>query len=226
MGFSYIGGSSNENTASGTTLDCAAALNVAAGDVLVCFVCYEGGATTYAVASVSGAPANAFTFDAGDEMANNVFGQMGYLLSAAADAAATFRCTWTAARTWRRFFVMQFRPDAGDVVTKDTSSSGTGMSNAANSGNITTTGTDEIACGASDLFNAGATSNEQINATAADGVLRQGPASIWYRLLIATFAGGAATATEAASDSWICGVIALKAEPGAAPRKWFFGRVS
>jgi hypothetical protein len=226
MGFSYIGGSSNTNDAAGTTLDCAASLNVAAGDLLVCFVCNETGSSVYSVASVSGAPANAFTFDAGDAIANSVFGQMGYLLSAAADAAATFRCTWTTSRDFRRFFVMQFRPDAGATVTKDTSSDGTGIGATANSGNITTTGTDEVACGASDLFSTGATSNEQINGVAAGGVLRQVAAAMWYRVLTATFAGGAAVSTEGASDSWICGVIAFKSEPGAGPRKWFFGRTA
>lgn len=128
MGLTFIASASGTNDASGATLDCSASLNVVAGDLLVCWVCNETGASTYSVGSVSGSPPNTFTFDAGDAIANSVFGQMGYLLTAAADAAATFRCTWGTARDFRRLIVMQFRPVLGSSVVKDTSNKNTGFS--------------------------------------------------------------------------------------------------
>lgn len=216
MATTFIGAAGATNDAGGTTLDCSGSLNVAAGDSLIAWVCNETGSSTYAVAKNSGSPANSFTFDAGDAIANNVFGSLGYLLSASADATATFRATWGTSRDIRRIIVMQFRPTAGGTVTKDTSAKGTGLGTASSSGNITTAGTDEIVCGGSDLFNAGATTLEKINAIAADGVSRQSAASLWYRILTATFSTAPAICTQAISDSWICGVIALKITSGGA----------
>ena len=216
MAFTFIAAAGNVNAASGTTLDATASLNVAAGDLLVCWISNETSLGTYSCASVSGAPANAFTFDVGDTISNNVFGQSGYLLSAAVDAAATFRATWAAARDIRKFIVMQFRPTAGSTVSKDTSNDNTGLGTASTSGNITTTGTDEVVVGYSDLFNSGSTTVEQINGVAADGVSRQAPASMWYRILSATFAAGGASCTQAISDSWTCGIMAFTAAGAAA----------
>lgn len=217
MSWTFIGSAGNLNDASGTTLDCTTSLNVAAGDLLVCWVSNETSLTTYTVQKDSGSPANSFTFDAGDTISNNVFGQMGYVLSASADSSATFRATWGAARDFRIFIVGQWRPTGGATVTKDTSTDNTGTSSTATSGNITTTGTDEVVIGYSNLFSSGATSAETINGVSRDGVIRQDQASMWYRILSATFSGGGAQATQGASDSWICGIVGFKAE-GSTPQ--------
>lgn len=222
MATTFIAAAGGNAAGAGTTLDCSGSLNVAAGDALVAWVCNETGTSTYAVAKSAGSPANSFTFDAGDAIANNVFGSLGYLLNASADATATFRATWGTSRDIRRIIVMQFRPTAGSTVTKDTSAKGTGLGTASSSGNITTTGTDEIVCGGSDLFNSGATTLEKINAVAADGVSRQSAASIWYRILTGTFAAAPAICTQAISDSWICGVIALKITAGGGGTRGLF----
>lgn len=224
MGFSYVASAKVEVDASGTTADMESSLNVAAGDLLVAWVANEDGTSTLAIAKNSGSPANAFTFDAGDYLSASVYGSLGYLLSASADATATFRVTWGTARGVRRALIMQFRPDTGDVVTKDTSAGGTGSDNTAESGDITTTGTDAVVVAGAELFNGGNTSSEQINEVAADGVLRTETggsyvvgSSIWYRILTNTFTGGHAQCVFESYDSWICGVAAFKAVPGVVP---------
>jgi hypothetical protein len=213
MAWTFIASASGVADASGTTVDCSASLNVAAGDLLVGFLCNEGTVNTYAIAATTGA-ADSFTFDAGDKIGNatSVIGSFGYVLSAAANATATFRGTYGVAQTNKTILVMQFRPTAGATVTKDGSNgnlNGSGGTAIA-SGNITTTGTDEVALGASDLFNNGTTSAEQINSVTADGVLRQTRASIWYRIVTATFTGQA-TGTYSVSDQILSAIIAFKA---------------
>lgn len=199
-----------------TTLDATTSLNVAAGDVLVVWCAHDaGGVLTYAVAKNSGSPANAFTFDAGD-MVNHSFGKphasFGYLLNAAADAAATFRLTLSGTGDDEvSFIVMQFRPDAGETVTKDISNVGQGTGDPPVSGNITTTGTDEIVCGA-DVSSTGVHQNELINGVAATvpAASPKGGIHCWYRILTATFAAGNATEDFAGAARWICNIIAIK----------------
>ena len=233
MAFSYIASAKVEVDASGTTANMESALNVVAGDLLVAWVSHEEAATAVAIAKNAGGPANDFTFDAGDSWfsGTSLGGKFGYLLSAAVDATATFRVTWTAAKSQRRAFIYQFR-NTGSTVSKDQSTGAVGASTAGNSGDITTTGTDEVVVGGTQLFNTGNTSAEQINDIAADGVLRAETggtyviaSSIWYRIVGATFTGHA-QCTEPSSDLWTCGVIAFKGTPSAPPRKWFFGRIS
>jgi hypothetical protein len=217
--FTFIASASNLNNAAGTTLDTSTSLNVAAGDLLVAWIANEDSASTYAVAKDSGSPANTFTFDAADAetFGGSLWGQWGYLLSASADSTATLRATWGTSVAVRRFLVMQFRPSGGATVTKDVGAAGNGgTGTAAVSDAITTTGTDEVVCGASDLFNSGATTAEQIGGVNAAGVVRRDAASMWYRILTATMSTGTATSTQAASDQWIASIISFKATGGGA----------
>lgn len=212
MAFTFIALVTGTANGAGTTLDASSALNVAASDLLIAW-CKSEASTSYAVAKNAGSPANTFTFDVGDFVSSGgVADSFGYVLSAAADATATFRVT-TSSSSFRRFFVLQYRPDAGETVTKDTSNVGTGAGTAAASGVITTTGTDEVVVGGTGLGTGTDGSSQLINAVAATepaGAPLSVDTDVWYRILTATFAGGTASVTLAQSVAWICNVIAFK----------------
>ena len=97
--FIFVNKCWNNNVAAGTTLDCLTTLNVATGDLLVAWAKQEDTvASTCSAASVSGSPANTFTFDAGDTGGNASCASQaqicaGYVLSAAADVTMTPRLT-------------------------------------------------------------------------------------------------------------------------------------
>lgn len=222
MSFSFIAAVGNYDVTSGTVLDASASLNVAAGDVLVAVCSHQTeGNTSFAVAKDAGSPPNTFVFDAADTIHHSnldMHSAIGYLLSAAADATATFRLTLGVAKIARSIIVLQFRPDTSEVVTKDASNVAEGTGTAPASGNITTTGTDEIAVGGCVSYNLLATSSEQINSVAATEPVGspQTTTSAWYRLLTATFANGQASATLGSGD-WTCHIIAIKSEAGGPP---------
>jgi len=217
MAWSLIASAENDADAAGTTLDTLSSLNVAAGDLLVAWCKYEGANGTFAVAKDSGSPANTFTFDAGDEVNNgngDLNASFGYVLSAAADATATFRFT-TESRSFRGVIIYQFRPDAGETVTKDASNVGSGFGiGTVASGTIDTSGTDEVVFGGYAQYTGQTLSNREINNVAADGFEDNGSTdhSVWYRILSATFSGGTAEVTQDVTQAWICNVIAFKSE--------------
>lgn len=221
MAWTLIASAENALDASGTTMDATTALNVAAGDLLVGAFKHEGAVDTMSCAKDSGSPANTFTFDAGDYSSNSnndLHGTFGYVLSAAADATATFRMTDSAARPFRGMIIYQFRPDASETVTKDGSNTGQGNSTAPTSGTITTTGTDEVVFGMYAQYSDITLSAREINNVAADGFENALTTdfSMWYRILTATIAGAAADATMDLSNAWLCNVIAFKSEAGGA----------
>ncbi len=203
----------------GTTLDAGASLAVQSGDLLIAWCKWE--TNTAAAPSVAGTDGSqAFTLDAPDNIDHgngDLSGAFLYKISATADAAFTPRFTLSATGSWRRFHVLQFRPDASETVTKDGSSVASGSSAAPNSGNITTTGTDVVAVGAYGEYSALTTSSELIDGVAATEPTGSPRAnsSVWYRILTAAFTGGAASATLSGSQDWICGVVAFKSVAGA-----------
>ena len=199
-----------------TTVDCSdGAMNVAAGDVLVVWVKHEGAPTTIAVADTGGG--NSFTFDAGDKVDhsnNDLSGQFGYVLSAAADATFVGRVTLGAARTFITIQVWQFRPDAGETVSKDGSNTGQGNGTSMASGAINTAGDDVIMLGGYSEYVANNSSAHQLNGVNATGVLQASAmgsnfTASWYRILAATTTGATATCSNSSSD-WICNIIAIK----------------
>ncbi len=222
MAFTFIAWASNASDGtSATTIDTATALNVAAGDLLATWVKHEGAPTTIAVADTGGG--NSHTFDAGDKVNHSntdLSATFGYVLSATADASFTGRATFGAAKPFRSIIVAQFRPDAGETVSKDTSATGQGNGTAVQSGTYTTSGTDEVTMGGYGEYVAATSSNHQINGVAADGVRKTDVThgnnftAAWYRILNATFAAGRSTCTAGSSGDWIgCG-IAFKSVAG------------
>src|SRR5262245_35366012 len=123
MAFTFIAAAMGANdTTSVLTLDTTSTLNVAAGDLLVTWIKHEGASTTIASAEAGGG--NSHTFDAGDKVDHSngdLSSAFGYKISATANAAYTGRATLGATRPFFSIIVFQFRPDASETVTKDTS---------------------------------------------------------------------------------------------------------
>lgn len=222
MGWTLIASAENVLDAAGATMDTTTSLTVAAGDLLVGAFKHEGAADVISCASVSGSPPNTFTFDVGDYASHvngDLHGTYGYVLSAAADAAATFRMTDSASRPYRGMIIWQFRPDVGDVVSKDGSNIGQGSDANPTSGTMTTTGTDVVAIGMYAQYNAEPLLTREINNVSADG-FEDALASVfssWYRLLTAPMTSAAADATKSGVASWLCDIIAFKAAPASVP---------
>lgn len=221
MAFTFVANSQggSQNGGASATEDCTTSLNVQAGDVLVAWIKHEGAPTTIAVADTGGG--NSFTFDAGDKVNHSngdLSGTFGYLLSASADASFTGRLTLGATRAFRTIQIWQFRPDAGETVTKDQSNDAQGSSGTINSGNITTTGSDVIVLGGYGEYVANNSSSHQIGGVNATGVLQASAISVnfsasWYRILSSTMTNGAATCSNSSAD-WVGAIIAIKSEAG------------
>ena len=214
MAWTFVAAASATAAGAGTSLACTAALNVAASDALVCFVSLEG-ADSGTVSCGDGA-SNILTMESVTAEGSQVAG-FGYLLSASANATATFTFGNTTSCAYRSVVVFQFRPTSGATVTLDAHptphANGTGT--AESSGTITTTGTDVVVVGGHKCFNNATAADMQIGGVAADfhehaGGAADALSTAWGRILSATATDIAATITSA-NDKWICGVVALKA---------------
>lgn len=209
MAFTFIASATGTSDVSGTSLNCSSTLNIQAGDLIVALVRWEATSTTPSIAGVTNSLTMVSTFST---TAGIGYAAIGYKIAASTDAAETFIFTLAAARTYRRIIAMQFRPDAGDTVTLDASVSvGQGTSTTAISGNITTTGTDEVVVGAINSWSSAAITSPLINSVAADGSSMLQYAGMLYRILTATFSNGAAQATVG-NSYWAADIIAFKSE--------------
>jgi hypothetical protein len=198
LAFTYIASAGNfTDGTTATTLDATGTLNVAAGDVLVAWGAHEGAADSGTLAFNEDSGGAAFTVDAGDYISHaggDLHGSFGYLIGASANATFRVRMT-TASRPYRKLICLQFRPDSGETVTKDGANEAeytvdTGTA----SGQITTTGTDEIVIGACSLYTAANVTTPLIGGVAATAEIEQDNASAWYRILTATMTNGTASA--------------------------------
>lgn len=210
--WTHIASAEAEAAAAGTTLDCSTSLNVAAGDLLVAWCKHEGANGTFAVAKSTGSPANTFTFDAADEENHSngdLNGSFGYVLSAAADATATFRLT-TASRTFRAIVVYQFRPGAGTSVAKAVAGEGQGTGTLRESANVVVPSGAVVVFGGHAQYADVTLSNREINDVAADAFqdVAATDCSLWYRIVSSGFTGSA-DVTSGTSSAWICNVIAF-----------------
>lgn len=234
MAFTFINAVGGEEhlVAPVAQVDATASLNIQAGDLLIAWCRYNGGSIpVFTVQKTSGSPANTLQFDAADQEnggGGQLSGAFGYVLAAAADATCTLRCTATGNPDRLAFIALQFRPDGGETVSRDTGNNGQGTSNIPASGNITTTGTDEVVLGGYGDFGNFNTSTEIIDAVAATepAASPQDFTSVWYRILTATFTNGQAAAQVASAVDWVCGIIAFKSVTvggGAPPSRSLLG---
>jgi YVTN family beta-propeller protein len=190
--------------ASGTTLSVQLS-GVKTGSLLVAYMKWEG--TPAATLSVSDGTTT-FTADAIDTAANNdLNGRFYYLPASSASGTVTYTATWSAARPFRKMMVYEYSYSGG-TVTLDASNRATGTSGSLNSGNITTTGADEIVFGAYGEYDIFTTNTELIGGLAADQVVRANFSSMWSKSFSAPFTGAATASGN--SPTWVGGVIALK----------------
>ena len=211
MAFSYITYAAAVSDQSSSPKTCSSALNVAAGDLLVCWLGYEDQANENASASDGGS--NVFTMEAETSNAGGSKGRFGYILSATANAAATFVGVAGTA-PYCGFYVFQFRPDAGETVSLDQKGTATGTGTSLATANITTTGTDEVVLMGCKNYNSASWSSPTIGGAAVTGSGTNGLTGVFYSLLTATATvGGAVTH---ANSNWVCNIISFKSASGGA----------
>lgn len=212
MAFSYIGYATVANEQSGTSpKTCSSSLNVAAGDLLVCWLGYEDQANTNASATDGGS--NNFTMEAETSNAGGSKGRFGYILSATANASATFVGTAGTA-PYCGFYVFQFRPDAGETVSLDQKGTATGTGTSLATANITTTGTDEVVLVGCKNYASATFSSAAINGAAPTGIGYQGLTAVMYSILSAT--GTMNGTVTHANSNWVCNIISFKSAAGGA----------
>lgn len=125
----------------------------------------------------------------------------------------TFTGNFGATKTFRDIAVIVYTPPVGATVSLDGTAVSVGHAAAAavSSGNITTTGTDGIACGLYGSFGDDI-SSPLINGSAADRSQKASAtnSAIWTRAYAAGFTG-AATGTTAGANAWDAGAFAVNA---------------
>jgi hypothetical protein len=178
---------------------------VNAGSLLVAYVKWEG--TSASTVNVSDGTST-FTGDTLNNGAgNDLNGRFYYLLSSGASGTVTYTATWSAGRPFRKLIVYEYSYSGG-TVSFDGSNRATASSGTLNSGNITTTGTEEIVFGSYGEYDANNTTTERINGVAADQVVRASYAAMWSKGFTAPFTGAATASGNSAT--WIGNVIAFK----------------
>lgn len=198
--------------ASNTTVT-VTAVSTTAGSLLVAWCKWEGVLSGSTVSVMEGAGA----FTAGTVQAHSngdLNGQFHYKL-VAAGGDTSIVATWTAARPWKAMHVWEFTYSG--TCTLDTQiASAQGSTNTPSSGNITTTGTDEVVLGGLGIYASQTwTAGPLINGVAADQSVTGNQAHhSWERILTATFAGGAASGTSSNNQPWVCHAIAFKVAAG------------
>ncbi len=208
-GFAYVASATGYNAGSGTALSTSSTLNLLADDVIVGWATWADGDST--ISSFNDGASNSLTMESVHSYGTLVYGCIGIKVAVSANATATFTVTLGTARAYRGIMVMQFRPDAGDTVSKDSSATGSGTGGVSFlSGNIDTAGTDEVVVGASSFYNTQAEFTSKIGDVAADGTVSITYSSMWYRILTSTASGIHAEQVVNDATSWVCDIISVK----------------
>lgn len=170
-------------------------LSIQAGDLIVAATsCGDNTATiTVSDGTNTYTKLTKFTYTPDDYRA----GQVHYVLASAVGGSVIFACTCSP-DAQRELFVWVFRPSATPVIDQS-NGSGNASSTSVTSGNVTTTGTDELSVGWQENESVAAPSSMQINGVAAEDTLVCGNNfSMWYVRESATYTG-AATCTIASA---------------------------
>ena len=192
------------NDASGATLG-ATLTNVQAGSLIVAFAKWEGAAGSTVTLSDG---TSTFSADVQNDAANgDLHGRFFYLPASVKTGTVIYTASWSQARPFRRLAVYEYRAGGGSVAF-DASNRATATTGSLITGNVTTTGLDEIAFGAYGEYDVTTTTGEQIGGLAADQVVRASFVSMWSKRFTGAFTG-AATATGN-STPWIGNAIAFK----------------
>jgi len=203
------------SSVSATYTDTDTSLNVAVGDLLVAF--YTAASPTNLViaqddgSDVFSDPVQILSVN----VPNPVY--MAYKIITSADAAFVVRASHDNSLNWYRILnVEQFRPDSGETIAFDAASvAGTGTGTAVVSGNIDTTGTDEILVGVLCCVTTATASAHTIGGVDTDewqyANKRQ---QIGYRFSAATESAINLSCTLSGSDTWGAYLIAFKSAAG------------
>lgn len=141
----------------------------------------------------------------------------GYII-VPSTASAHVHATFSSSVSARYIQVWEYDP-VGATVAFDAENTGQGTSTAQQSGDISTTGTDEVVFGASAIQVTSDTESVgtlEINGQAADDSDNQGSFRLcsWVEVFSSTFSNGHANGTLNLSRKWICNIAAFKATAG------------
>lgn len=206
---------SNTNVANGvTSLAVASTVAVQAGQSVQVFVSHEGAPVTITVSdgTSSLSPGTKVNHSNGD-----LSGQWFYLLSSVATGTVTYTASFSGAGGNGPEIMMYRFSYTGSASFDTEAGQQTNPSNTATtSGNMTTTGTDEVTVCAIPNYSGNTVSLPNINGVAADGNFSDGfGAMAFYRVTSAGFTG-ACTATWSPASIDVNVGIALKATSASA----------
>ena len=197
---------------SGTTV---ALTGVTAGNLIVIWVKWEG-ASSNGNATCSDGTSSFAMATAGHRGTSAPSSQFGYLLSANG-GNKTYTVTVPAGGGFIRLRVAEFSYTGG-TLSFDVENIGSGSSTAPASGNVTTTGTDELVFGGYGEATVATSSSPLINGLAASTLPTQGSYTrLWYKTFASTFTGNASI-TLSAAGSWVCNILSFKISGGAPER--------
>ena len=204
----YVGGNLGDGGASASSIG--VTYTATAGNLVVAWAGWDSTPGTVSMSDGTSA------FTAGTQAHNtdgaDTYGQFFYLLSANG-GSKTYTVTFGATVDWPTLTIMEFNVTSGTWLL-DAQNIGTGYSTAAASGAINTASTSEAVVGGYRSGSVGTTSSELINGVSATedaAISPNGLDSVWYRIPVATFSGGTASATVA-NQRWIVNVISFKAQ--------------
>lgn len=210
--FTFIASASGSDDASDTDVATSSTLNVASGDLLIAAVQWEDTDTTVTISDGT----NSFTFDTGEDVhsaSNEINLYPMYVLSASANATATFTATLGASRAYKKIAVMQYRPSGG-TTSKDISGTreNNGSGSTITTGSFSTTGSDGVVCGTAGIYTSGTWVSPTINSVAADESVAPSGQTIWCRRVTASLSSVTASDSYTFSSFWAATAIAFKSE--------------
>ena len=138
--------------------------------------------------------------------------RMFYVLAATA-GDYTVTVTFGSAKAYRAMIIEEYSYTGGTISFDTEPTSGNGTSTALATGNMTTTGTDELVVAGYGLTN-GTTSAHLVNSAAADGAYQSAyQIGTFNRAVAATFTGNASCTLDG-SNSWCISALAFKITSG------------
>lgn len=191
-----------------------AAQNLASGSLNVACVKWEGSTN---LNSITDTASNTYTLltqqnHSGGEPRT----RCGYVLSATGNASNVVTFNFSAASTvFRRGAVYEFTYTGTASFDVEVGSTEADADTTPSSNTLTTTGTDEVCLAVQADYSGQTFSNHTINGVADDGTpVDLSDMAMWYRILTATFTGGASSLDRAVGARWVQRMQCFKAVAG------------
>lgn len=179
-----------------------AAQNLASGSLNIACVKWEGATTLSSITDTAG---NTYTLLTNQSHSGGEpHARCGYVLSATANATNVVTFNFSGATAWKRGAAYEFAYSGTAAFDVEVGSTEADTDTTPSSNTLTTTGTEE-ACVAFHADYTGQTfSNHTINAVADDGTaVDLSDTAAWYRILSATFTGGASSLGRVVQARWV-----------------------